>query len=119
MMELSEYNDGIGYFDEDGNVNFERENNDTNARFHSDWCTMIYSRLLLARHLLRDDGVIFISIDDGELYGLKQMCDDVFGAANYVGTVTRISKTTSFRGNYFAPSKDYILTYAKSISSLP
>lgn len=119
MMELSEYNDGIGYFDEDGNVNFERENNDTNARFHSDWCTMIYSRLLLARNLLRDDGVIFISIDDGELYGLKQMCDDVFGAANYVGTVTRISKTTSFRGNYFAPSKDYILTYAKSISSLP
>ena len=119
MMELSEYNDGIGYFDEDGNVNFERENNDTNARFHSDWCTMIYSRLLLARNLLRDDGVIFISIDDGELYGLKQMCDDVFGAANYVGTVIRISKTTSFRGNYFAPSKDYILTYAKSISSLP
>ena len=119
MMELSEYNDGIGYFDEDGNVNFERENNDTNARFHSDWCTMIYSRLLLARNLLRDDGVIFISIDDGELYGLKQICDDVFGAANYVGTVTRISKTTSFRGNYFAPSKDYILTYAKSISSLP
>ncbi len=119
MMELSEYNDGIGYFDEDGNVNFERENNDTNARFHSDWCTMIYSRLLLARNLLRDDGVIFISIDDGELYGLKQMCDDVFGATNYVGTVTRISKTTSFRGNYFAPSKDYILTYAKAISSLP
>ena len=119
MMELSEYNDGVGYFDEDGNVNFGRENNDTNARFHSDWCTMIYSRLLLARNLLRDDGVIFISIDDGELYGLKQMCDDVFGAANYIGTVTRISKTTSFRGNYFAPSKDYILTYAKSISSLP
>lgn len=118
MMELDEYNDGIGYFDEDGNVNFERENNDTNARFHSDWCTMINSRLLLARNLLREDGLIFISIDDGELYGLKQICDDVFGAANFVGTVARVSKTTSFRGNYFAPSKDYILTYAKSIDSL-
>ena len=119
MMEMDEYNEGIGYFDEDGNVNFARENNNTNARFHSDWCSMIYSRLMLSRNLLSENGVIFISIDDGELYNLKEMCDDVFGASNFVGNVTRISKTTSFRGNYFAPSKDYILAYAKSIKMLP
>ena len=60
------------------------KNSDTNGRFHSDWCSMIYSRLLLARNLLSDDGVIFISIDDNEVENLKKICDEVFGAGNFI-----------------------------------
>ena len=66
FMDDEEYNKGIGYFDADGNVNFARENNSATARYHSDWCSMIYSRLMLARNLLSEDGAIYISIDANE-----------------------------------------------------
>ena len=71
IMDMDEYNDGTCYFDEDGNVNYSRENILTAGRYHSDWCSMIYSRLLLARNLLSDNGVIFISIDDNSQDDLK------------------------------------------------
>jgi adenine-specific DNA-methyltransferase len=91
-------------------------NNESNGRFHSDWLTMIYPRLKLARNLLRDDGVIFISIDDNEQANLKKICDEVFGEDNFVGCIARICKKTSDAGNFFAPSKDYVLVFSKSIS---
>ena len=118
MMDKDEYDDGIGLYDENDNLNF-RENLTSNPRFHSTWNSMMYSRLSLSRNLLRDDGVMFISIDDGELANLIMLCNELFGAANYITCVTRVAKTTSFRGNYFAPSKDYILVYAKNIRILP
>ena len=72
-MEDSVYQEGIGRLDDDGNRLFK--NTDTNGRFHSDWCSMIYSRLMLARNLLSNDGAIFISIDDHEVENLKKICD--------------------------------------------
>lgn len=83
VMDAEEYGEETELFDEGGNKNFV-ENSETNPRFHSDWCSMIYSRLLLARNLLTDDGVIFISIDDNEQANLKKICDEVFGAKNFV-----------------------------------
>ena len=77
----SEENEQMGMFDEEDNHLFK--NMDTNGRFHSDWCSMIYSRLSLARNLLSEDGVIFISIDDSEQENLKKICDEVFGMQNF------------------------------------
>ena len=77
---IDEYEEAKGSFDEEGNRLFK--NTDTNGRFHSDWCSMIYPRLILARNLLADDGVIFISIDDNEQENLKKICDEVFGENN-------------------------------------
>ena len=81
-MSSDEYADKSGEIDEVGNRMFK--NTDSNGRFHSDWCSMIYPRLMLARNLLSDDGVIFISIDDNEQANLKKICDEVFGAGNYI-----------------------------------
>ena len=117
-MDAEEYDDGIDVYDDEGNINF-RANLKTNPRFHSGWCSMIYSRLVLTRNLLSKDGVIFISIDDGEVAQLRKLCDEVFGEENFIAIVSRVAKTTSFRGNYFAPSKDYLLCFAKSIYDLP
>ena len=105
------------YLEYTGQVDAEGKKFSTNAetdgRFHSKWLNMMYPRLYLARNLLQEDGVIFISIDDGEVRNLRAICDDIFGESYFLGMVTRISKTTSFRGNYFAPSKDYLVVYAK------
>ena len=110
---IDEYNEEIGLKDEDGNKLFQ--NTESNGRFHSDWCSMIYPRLKLARNLLTDDGVIFISIDDNEVRNLKCICDEVFGEENFVATIAKKTKLTSNNGNFFAPSHEYILTYSKSI----
>ena len=91
-------------------------NTEADGRFHSKWLNMMYPRLFLAKNLLREDGVIFISIDDNEITNLKKICSEIFGAENFISIIVRVAKTTSFRGNYFAPSKDYLLCYAKNIS---
>ncbi len=93
-------------------------NTESNGRFHSDWLSMIYPRLKLARNLLRDDGVVFISIDDNEQANLKRICDEVMGEGNFVGVVAKKSKLTSNSGEFFSPSHEYILVYAKSKSDL-
>jgi len=92
IMDNEEYANGIGYYDENGNVNFNRENNDTAGKYHSDWCSMIYSRLLLSRNLLRDDGVIFISIDDKELNNLMKICNEIFGEDLLLACFPRVTK---------------------------
>lgn len=72
VMDSEDYNEGTGYFNEDGDVNFSRKNGSSAGKYHSDWCSMIYSRLILARNLLSDSGLIFISIDDNEQANLKK-----------------------------------------------
>lgn len=113
-MDNEEYNEGTGYFDEDGNVNFSRENGSTAGKYHSDWCSMMYSRLLLARNLLADDGVIFISIDDNEQENLKKCCDEVFGEHNFITQI--VWEKVHTRKNSainFSSSHEYVLCYAK------
>lgn len=111
-MTGEEYADESGEIDEDGNRMFK--NTDSNGRFHSDWCSMIYSRLMLARNLLSDDGVIFISIDDNEQENLKKICDEIFGGRNFVAQI--VWEKVHTRKNSainFSSSHEYILCYAK------
>lgn len=94
-------------------------NNETSGRFHTEWLNMMYPRIKLARNLLKDDGVIFMSIGDQELGDLLLMNNELFGEENQVGIITRVSKKTSNKGNHLAPSKDSLLVYAKNIELLP
>lgn len=114
-MTGEEYADESGEFDEDGNRMFK--NTDSNGRFHSDWCSMIYSRLILARNLLSDDGVIFISIDDNEQENLKKCCDEVFGGQNFVAQlVWERAFSPKNDAKFISNSHDYVLMYARDIN---
>ena len=117
-MDKDDYDEGIGIYDDDGNKVF-KENNISNPRFHSYWCSMIYSRLMLARAFLSEDGVIFISIDDNEVDDLKKICDEIFGQSNFVGCAGRITKKANNQGDYWAPNFDYLLTYTKNKQMCP
>ena len=110
-----EYAEESGQLDEEGNRLFK--NTDSNGRFHSDWCSMIYSRLMLARNLLSDDGVIFISIDDNEQENLKKICDEAFGAENFIATFPW-RKRTAKSDVPFGVSQDYewIIAFGKNNS---
>lgn len=92
-------------------------NNGANGKFHSDWLSMMYSRLKLARNLLSKDGVIFISIDDNEVDNLKKICNEIFGENNFVGCAGRITKKSNNKGDFWAPNFDYILTYTKNVDT--
>ena len=106
-----EYIEEIGKFDNDGNRLFK--NTDSNGRFHSDWCSMIYSRLMLARNLLTDDGVIFISIDDAEIKNMKNICDEIFGTSNFISQLIWQKKQGGGNDSKFiAVEHEYILVYA-------
>lgn len=90
------------------------QNPDTSGRYHSDWLTMMYPRLKLARNLLTDDGVIFISIDDYEVHNMRKICDEVFGESNFVDTLKwKRKKQPSFLAKHTAKVMEYILVYAK------
>lgn len=107
-----EYEEDMGVFDEENKRLFK--NTDTNGRFHSDWCSMIYSRMLLARNLLSDDGVMFISIDDGEVENLRKIADEIFGEANFVTDLIWQKKfSRSNDATYFSTMHDHILCYCK------
>ena len=114
-MSSAEYADESGEVDEEGNRMFK--NTDSNGRFHSDWCSMIYSRLMLARNLLSEDGVIFISIDDNEQANLKKMCDEIFGADNFVATLVWAAGRKN-DSKYISVSHEYMLCYVQSLSTL-
>lgn len=107
-----EYADETGEVDEEGNRMFK--NTDSNGRFHSDWCSMIYSRLMLARNLLSKDGVIFISIDENESGALKLICDEVFGASNFIAQLVW-SAGRKNDSKYISVSHEYIFCYFKDI----
>ena len=110
MRSQEEENEQMGMYDEDDNRLFK--NTDTNGRFHSDWCSMIYSRLMLARNLLREDGAIFISIDENEVNTLKAICDEVFGASNFIAELIW-SAGRKNDSKYISVSHEYILCYFK------
>lgn len=101
-----------GNIDEEGNR--YRRNLDSNGRFHSDWCSMMYSRLLVAHSLLKEDGVIFISIDDNEVHNLRKICDEVFGAGNFVAELNWRKKTGANDAKDIAIVTEAILLYAKN-----
>ena len=111
-----EYAEESGEYDEDGNRMFK--NTDSNGRFHSDWCSMIYSRLLVAKNLLREDGVIFISIDDNELENLEKICNEIFGKENFIANITRNTNSSKNQSLFVSISHEYCLVYSKNISML-
>ena len=113
MRSQEEENAQMGMYDEDENRLFK--NTDTNGRFHSDWCSMIYSRLMLARNLLTDDGVIFISISDAEVDNLKKICDEVMGAKNYLGDIIWNSTKSVTNTALISVSHTYNLVYFRNI----
>lgn len=113
MRSQDEENRQMGMYDEDENRLFK--NNDSNGRFHSDWCSMMYSRLVLARNLLTDDGVIFISIDEHEVENLTKICDEVFSSINHIGTiVVKSNPRGSMSTSEIASLHEYLLIYAKN-----
>ena len=112
-----DYDADSGVYGDEGEKLFK--NTDTNGRFHSDWCSMIYSRLLLARNLLTEDGCIFISIDDNEVENLTKICDEIFGRENRLAILVWKKKYTGGKGtSTFADYHEYILSYAKKVSAL-
>ena len=117
MRSQEEENEQMGMYDEDDNRLFK--NTDTNGRFHSDWCSMIYSRLMLARNLLTEDGVIFVSIDDNEQENLRKICDEVFGEDNLVNCfVWNCSTAGGIRPKFASKTHEYIICYAKMKGNL-
>lgn len=94
-----------------------RRNLDSNGRFHSDWCSMMYSRLLVAHSLLKEDGVIFISIDDNEVHNLRKICDEVFGVGNFVAELIWAAGRKN-DSKLVSVSHEYILCYVKSLDTL-
>ena len=112
----ADYEEDSGVYDEDGNRMFK--NTDTNGRFHSDWCSMIYSRLMLARNLLSEDGAIFISIDDNEVANLTKICDEVFGADNRIALICHKSRASVSNDKIISPNHNTIAFYAQNALSL-
>ena len=117
-MDKQEYDRQIGLFDEEGNKQYA-ENSESNPRFHSDWCSMMYPRLMLARNMLADDGLLFVSIDDNEEQNIRKLCDEVFGESNFVACIVW-QKIHSIKNDakYFSENHEYALVYAKSIDSI-
>ncbi len=115
--DTDEYKQEQGLYNEEGEHLFR--NTDTNGRFHSDWCSMMYSRLMLARNLLADDGIIFISISDSEVENLRNLCDETFGGSNFVASlIWQQRKGGGNDSRYVAVDHEYVLVYSKSINRL-
>ena len=115
----SDFEDEIGLRDDEGNKLFK--NTDSNGRFHSDWLSMMYERLLVARDLLKDDGVIFISIDDNEVHNLRKICDEVFGEGNFKNSIMTRRRVKSLNIQFAEDGLnsmnvgfEYVLVYSKT-----
>ena len=108
------YLEKTGQMDAEGNV--LTSNPETSGRYHSDWLTMMYPRLFVARQLLREDGVIFVSIDDNEVHHLRMLMNEIFGEENFVSTIVWKKKHAYGRGHTFViPQTEYVVCYAKNI----
>ena len=117
FMRSQEEEEQMGMYDEDENRLFK--NTDTNGRFHSDWCSMIYSRLMLARGLLADTGLIFVSIDDCELTNMRRICDEVFGETNFVDTIIWKKRYGGgAKEKWLVSLQEYVLVYCKNAALL-
>ena len=118
-MENGEFIAASKGYDAEGNRTYDfRANNESNGRFHTDWLNMIYPRLRVAKSLLADDGVIFISIDDSEQENLKKICNEIFGEQNFIGIILWKKKTNGNNMGFLPPVHDYILAYAKKQSDI-
>ena len=116
----TEFEQNSGLFDEEGNQTIDpmQRNTESNGRFHTDWLNMIYPRLKVAKDLLTDDGVIFISIDDNEVENLRKICDEVFGESNFIAQlVWERAFSPKNDAKYISNSHDYILMYSKNIEN--
>ena len=110
-------NEQLGMMDENDNCLFE--NTESNGRFHSDWCSMMYARLILAKNLLSDDGLIFISIDDNEAVNIKKMADEIFGGLNFLSQcIRRTINSGKHDVTTIAPFHEYVLIYAKNLDKI-
>lgn len=107
-----EYDAQVGLFDDEENRLFR--NTDSNGRFHSDWCSMMYARLMLARNLLSDDGAIFISIDDNEINNVCKICDEIFGGFNFQGVFVINSSPSAIDYGCIAKMHEYTIMYSKN-----
>ena len=114
VMNNEDYDEGTEYFDEEGNINFSRENGMSAGKYHSDWCSMMYSRLLLARNLLNETGMIFISIDDNEIANLIKICDEIFGQQNFQGVFVINSSPSAIDYGCIAKMHEYAVMYSKN-----
>ena len=110
-----EYDEEAGVYDEDDDRLFK--NTETNGRFHSDWCSMMYPRLVLARNMLSQDGIIFISIDDNEVVQLRKICDEIFGAVNFFSQIIVQSNKRGQTYKQIAKTHEYLLIYTKQSES--
>lgn len=111
-MSKEEYDEETGAIDEEGNKLFK--NTITNGRFHSDWLSMMFERLVIAKDLLRDDGAIYISIDDNEVHNLRFVMNEVFGEENFVANFPRVTKKAGKTTDTIAKNNDYVLCYQKT-----
>ncbi|MBS8121992.1 DNA methyltransferase [Candidatus Vampirococcus lugosii] len=107
-----DYEDDLGVEDEEGGKLFK--NTDTNGRFHSDWLSMMYERLVVARDLLKDDGVIFMSIDDNEVHNLRKIADEIFGEENCAGVITILKGNAQNDAENIQVNHEYVLCYIKN-----
>ena len=114
--EVEEYDEAIEYKDQAGNIQFKK-NDKSNGRYHSDWLSMMYPRLKLARNLLSQDGIIFISIDDNEQENLKKLCSEIFGEDNFVAQLVW-HLPRGINAGYVARAHEYIIAYARDIQQL-
>lgn len=108
----ADYMDNSGQYDEEGNRLVT--NTESNGRFHTDWLNMIYPRLKIAKDLLADDGVVFVSLDDNESANMKKICDEVFGAVNFIGQITVVGNPRGRDYGGVARMHDYLFVYKKS-----
>ena len=116
-----DFEQSSGLFDEEGNQTIDpmQRNTESNGRFHTDWLNMIYPRLKVARDLLADDGVVFISIDDNEVENQKKLCNEIFGESNFIAQLATVMNLKGNNDQFgFAGTHEYTLVYAKSILNI-
>lgn len=118
-MTSKEFSELSEQYDEDGNMNYDiRKNNESNGKFHTDWLNMMYPRLKLAKDLLSEDGVIFISLDDNESTNMVKICDEIFGASNRISLICHKARASVSNDKIISPNHNTILFYAKSLVTI-
>ena len=115
VEDIEEYVLHSGQVDENGNRLIQ--NTENNGRFHTDWLNMMYSRMKMARSLLSDNGIIFISIGQAEIHNMINLMNEIYGESNHISTISRVMKSGGAKGRFFSPNMEYILVYCKDINN--
>lgn len=118
LMDDDVHKEKTNYFDEEGKINYSRENSVNEEKYHSDWCSMIFSRLHIARNLLEENGVIFISVDENEISNIRKICDEIFGEKQLVAQITLLCNPKGrSQDKFIANCHEYLLVYSENILS--